>query len=379
MRSGILVAALGSLWSTGVLAYSASAHGQDNDEPVCPMRPRQDLDTKAASRGAIDAMNKKFYNSSEVIWSPSDPWWLSGVALTGVIDYMRKTNTRDYMDQVKNIIQVQRTQWPSAGGDFRAESTDDTGWWALAMVRMYDLTGDATYLNISIEDEAYMYKYWTSSPCGGGMYVDIQAKTYKNAIANELYIKLAASLHNRIANDTTYLSRAQTAWSWFQGSGMINSDSLINDGLASQKYGGGCSNNKLPVWTYNQGVVLGALVGQLMPLTPTPPPAFLTPSLRTLPRDLRLNPPHLSPHHRRRSPLLLLPTHPGRHPHRVRVHARRQERLQQRPAGLQGHLRVQPRRAGRRAPRRQPPVPGLPAAERPDGARAGARRGHGSV
>lgn len=261
MKTNILLAGLGSLLSTEVLASSVYAHDQENGKPVCDMRPRQDLNAKAASKSAIDAMNSKFYSSSEAIWSPSDPWWLSGVALTTIIDYMRKTNIRDYMDQVKDIIQVQRTQWPSGGGDFRAESTDDTGWWALAMIRMYDLTGDTTYLNISIEDEAYMYKYWTSSPCGGGMYVDIQAKTYKNAIANELYIKLAASLHNRIANDTMYLSRAQTAWSWFQGSGMINSDSLINDGLASQKYGGGCFNNNLPIWTYNQGVVLGALVG----------------------------------------------------------------------------------------------------------------------
>ncbi|KAK4157954.1 glycoside hydrolase [Chaetomidium leptoderma] len=218
-----------------------------------------DLDARAAAKAAIDAMNNKFYSSSQAIWSPDDPWWLSGVALTGIIDYMRKTNSDDYMDQVKNIIQVQRTQWPQGGGDFRAESTDDTGWWALAMVRMYDLTGDTTYLNISVEDEAYIYNCWTSSPCGGGIYVDIKTQSYKNAIANELYIKLAASLHNRISNDTKYLSRAQTAWSWLQGTGMINGDNLINDGLAARD-DGTCFNNKLPVWTYNQGVILGALV-----------------------------------------------------------------------------------------------------------------------
>ncbi|KAK4043199.1 glycoside hydrolase [Parachaetomium inaequale] len=234
------------------------AAGQFPSE-ITPLRPRQDLDIRAAAKAAIDALNNKFYSPAQAIWSPGDPWWLSGVALTSVIDYMRKTGSRDYMDQIESIIQVQRTQWSQDGADFRAESTDDTGWWALAMIRMYDLTGDSTYLNISIEDEAYMYKYWTSSPCGGGIYVDIKAKTYKNAIANELYIKLAASLHNRIANDTRYLSRAETAWSWFQNSGMINqSDNLINDGLASSS-SGACSNNKLPVWTYNQGVILGAL------------------------------------------------------------------------------------------------------------------------
>ncbi|KAH6627849.1 glycoside hydrolase [Chaetomium tenue] len=223
------------------------------------LHPRQNFDARAAAKAAIDALNNKFYSTTEAIWSPGDPWWLSGVALTSVIDYMRKTGSRDYLDQVEHMIQVQRTQWSNTGGDFRGPSTDDTGWWALAMIRMYDLTGNDTYLDISVEDEAYMYDCWTLSPCGGGMFVDIATKTYKNAIANELYIKLAASLHNRIANGIDYLARAETAWSWFHGSGMIKNDSLINDGLTASS-DGVCYNNNLPVWTYNQGVIIGALV-----------------------------------------------------------------------------------------------------------------------
>ncbi|KAL2168194.1 hypothetical protein VTG60DRAFT_311 [Thermothelomyces hinnuleus] len=223
--------------------YSDAATAGPSPSETRYLQPRLDLDIRAAARSAIEAMNKKFYSSAQAIWSPGDPWWLSGVTLTAVIDYMRKTENPH----------------PQNGGEFRADSTDDTGWWALAMIRMYDLTGNSTYLNISTEDETFMYKYWTSLLCGGGIYVDTKIKTYKNAIANELYIKLAASLHNRIANDTKYLSRAETAWTWFQRSGMIKGDSLINDGLAASR-NGACYNNRLPVWTYNQGVILGALV-----------------------------------------------------------------------------------------------------------------------
>ncbi|KAK4237404.1 hypothetical protein C8A03DRAFT_16041 [Achaetomium macrosporum] len=276
MRPSLLFK-LGSLWNIQSFTDAAGAQ-QRNVEPLPETRPfrsndpvaskknslrTRDLDPRTAAKAAIAAMNDRFFDSSQNIWSPGDPWWVSGVALTGILDHMRKTNSSDYMDQVEKIIQAQRASlswWPQGHGEFRADSTDDTGWWALAMVRMYDLTGNSTYLDIAIEDEVYMYQYWTDKPCGGGMYVDIGRQTYKNAIANELYIKLAASLHNRIDSDTEYLARAEKAWSWFQASGMIDSsNNLINDGLASRS-DGTCFNNQLPVWTYNQGVILGGLV-----------------------------------------------------------------------------------------------------------------------
>ncbi|KAK0621258.1 putative glycosyl hydrolase [Bombardia bombarda] len=205
-------------------------------------------------------MNAGFYNSTAGRWSLDDAWWLSGVALTDLLDYMYKTGSRAYLSQAKDIINKQKEPlpwWPQGGGDFRADSTDDTAWWALAMVRMFDLTGDQYYLNISKEDEAYMYQYWTNSDCGGGMYVDIRTMTYKNAIANELYMLLTAELHNRIPGDTEYLNKSITTWRWFNASGMINSDNLVNDGLAETD--GVCFNNGLPIWSYNQGVILGAL------------------------------------------------------------------------------------------------------------------------
>ncbi|KAK4146975.1 glycoside hydrolase [Dichotomopilus funicola] len=234
-------------------------HGHQARGHEARSRRDPDVDPRAAAKAAIDSMNSAFFNSTLAVWAPTDPWWLSGVAITSVIDYMRKTDTTDYLDKVTAIFQAQRSQAPGGAGDFRAESTDDTGWWALAMVRMFDITGDRHYLDLAAGDEAYIYQSWSEKPCGGGIYVDIAARTYKNAIANELYIKLAAALHNRIPGDTVYLERAKKAWKWFKSSGMINEGGLINDGLASRK-DGTCFNNGLPVWTYNQGVVLGALV-----------------------------------------------------------------------------------------------------------------------
>ena len=60
-------------------------------------------------------------------------------------------------------------------------------------------------------------------------------------------------MHQRIAGDTQWGARATTAADWYLGSGLINSSGLVNDGLTS-----GCANNGQTVWSYNQGLAIGA-------------------------------------------------------------------------------------------------------------------------
>jgi predicted alpha-1,6-mannanase (GH76 family) len=223
---------------------------------VQPASAKDDARGRAAA--AVDTM-MGFYDAGSGRWDEQAPWWQSGNALQALIDYMVKTRSREYLPEVENTVALQRQPlpwWPEGGGEFRADSTDDTGWWGLAMVRLYDLTRDPQYLEIAKTDEAYIRSYW-DDVCGGGVWWDIPGKSYKNAISLELYFKLAASLHNRIRGDRTYLSRATEAWQWFAGSGMINDQHLVNDGLDTQS--GGCASNHGTTWTYNQGVVLGGL------------------------------------------------------------------------------------------------------------------------
>ena len=57
-----------------------------------------------------------------------------------------------------------------------------------------------------------------------------------------------------------FLSWAEREWQWFDNSGLINSDNLINDALSTSASPlGPCQNDNEDVWTYNQGVILGAL------------------------------------------------------------------------------------------------------------------------
>lgn len=73
----------------------------------------------------------------------------------------------------------------------------------------------------------------------------------------ELYIHLSAALANNVGSDMKpqFVNAAQDAWNWFSGTGMINSDHLVNDGIDLST----CRNNGQPIYTYNQGVILSGL------------------------------------------------------------------------------------------------------------------------
>ena len=208
----------------------------------------------------MDAMMST-YNKTSGLWGdPETPWWQSGVALQAVLDYMLATGSREYLPQVRRTIKNQRKPlpwWPEGGGEFRADSTDDTGWWALAMTSMYELTGEDEWLDIAVLDEEYMWKYWNTTTCGGGLIWSIPKGEYHNAISNELYLTLTARLHRLIPGDKKYLNQSLVEWNWFAASGMINDEYLINDGLTQDE---ACVNNGQTTWTYNQGVLLGGLV-----------------------------------------------------------------------------------------------------------------------
>ena len=265
-----LVTAWGSLGMGQAILHPRRSVGKEVRFSM-PHSPRSDngLDYASTAKSAIETMNT-LYNDTQGRWAPEIAWWISGVALQGLADYMNKTGSYEYFDQANYIIDKQKQPlpwWPQGKGLFRADSTDDTAWWALALLGIFDLSSnDEWCLETAKTDEEYMYKYWSTDDCGGGLVQDIRKNQYKNAISNQLYTLLTASLHNRIPGDTEYLAKAKTAWDWLFASGMVNEDHFFNDGLTKND-DGTCFNNNQTAWTYNQGVILGAATG-----TPCPHP-----------------------------------------------------------------------------------------------------------
>jgi len=216
---------------------------------------------KAASLAGSDGAAGRVQATADVLAGTYDrdtglfrgtSWWNSANGITALANVSRVLQTKQFDSIFENTFTVAQRKSPG----FLNEYYDDEGWWALAWLDVYELRGGSRYLAMSQSIFADMSGGW-GDVCGGGIWWKKNEK-YKNAIANELFlsvaVRLAAATHGKAR--AGYLDWAKRDERWFAGSGMINAQGLINDGLDDA-----CKNNQKTTWTYNQGVILTGLSG----------------------------------------------------------------------------------------------------------------------
>jgi predicted alpha-1,6-mannanase (GH76 family) len=243
------------LAAASLTALAVAFPVSSTDRPHLSDPPSDGPTAVARARVAADVLMAS-YDPGKA-WFPAS-WWNSAVALQTIGDYMQRTGDRSYLGQLDNTFEKDKGAFPAGVlsgdpllGNFTSRAIDDSEWWGLTWLQAYDLTRDPKYLDMAVTIADYVNGYWDTSTCGGGVWWDGE-RTYKNAVTNGLWIRLTAELHNRLPGDTLWLGRSRTAWAWFQGSGMVNADGLVNDGLTNA-----CTNNGQTVWSYNQGMLIG--------------------------------------------------------------------------------------------------------------------------
>ncbi|KAK3625495.1 hypothetical protein LTR56_020395 [Elasticomyces elasticus] len=166
---------------------------------------------------------QQFYNQSIGLWIPSTGWWNSANCLTVIadlaaIDATVKAQSLSVFSNTFKKAQVYNLQMQKLIGVHSAID-DDEGWWALAWIAAYDVTGNRQYLSTAESIFEDMKAASGTTPCGGTAIWWDKDKTYVNAIANELFLDVAAHLANRGGSKSSYyLSWAKKQWAWFQSS-----------------------------------------------------------------------------------------------------------------------------------------------------------------
>jgi predicted alpha-1,6-mannanase (GH76 family) len=140
---------------------------------------------RAWADGAVSAL-QRWYNPRTGLWKTAG-WWNCANALTAVIQHSQRTGERRY----RYVIETTFGQAQRVSLGFSNEYYDDDGWWALAWIAAFDLTGEMKYLDLSRKLFAGMAAGW-DDVCGGGLWWT-RERRYKNAIPNELFLLIAAA------------------------------------------------------------------------------------------------------------------------------------------------------------------------------------------
>lgn len=228
---------------------------------------------RSSSGDALAAANgfAHYYSTSSKIFD-HDPtgtqptqwlkWWHSAVATSALVGSAAATGDERHLALVDDIYEDNKNKDSHGlGNQFRNDFIDDTGWWAMAWIDAYRSTHDAKYLNTAKVAADFMAQWWNTDNACGGLYWKLEQVggqwrgiNHLSAISNSLYLQVNSALF-RETGEAKYLERAAQEWDWFSGSGMIDSDGLVRDGVSKSTCTAGGGK-----YTYNQGVLISGLV-----------------------------------------------------------------------------------------------------------------------
>lgn len=212
-----------------------------------------------------DASAKYFYTNSDhqiqaaYAHGPNgglytDFWWEAQLWET-VMDAYQRTGSSTYRTMIDDIYTGFNAKYTNMTTN---QFNDDLGWWALACLRAYEITGTQEYLNRGSFLFDHIYASWDTSYYGGGIWWRTDAQNpavstnaQKNMATNAPMVMTAIKLKNAY-NNASYLTKAQQIYSWIQTK-LVNG-SKVNDHME----GTGAGIVKDWDFTYNYGTYLGA-------------------------------------------------------------------------------------------------------------------------
>jgi predicted alpha-1,6-mannanase (GH76 family) len=178
--------------------------------------------------------------------------WFWAQAAMIIANYQEQTSDGKYSSVLKDSYTA---NWQYI---INARYYDDRLWWALTLIKIYQINGDEDALNKAKSLLMSVVSQGSQNIChgDGGIYWD-EDKTQVGSIANTLLITIASRLY-LISHDKLYKDIANKTWSWLRQSGLLAPDySLADNYIVNSK--GQCGGLLNWHYTYNNGMLLEAV------------------------------------------------------------------------------------------------------------------------
>ncbi|MDR0863883.1 MAG: T9SS type A sorting domain-containing protein [Candidatus Symbiothrix sp.] len=225
--------------------------------------------TEASADAAFKAFNQHYLSPTQNIYrakynkEPVAAVWTQAIFLDMAVNAYKRTNSEEYLALLDRLFKGNKAEYadfiwtvdryPNGWFIF-----DDIMWWVISLARLHEITGDETYLNLSVSGFDRVWngangKRGSYDPVNGGMYWNwTDGDGGKMACINYPTVIAAMTLYN-ITKDEVYLDKAKEIYAWAK----INLFDATKGRVADSNHGGG------PAWTlhtYNQATCMGAAV-----------------------------------------------------------------------------------------------------------------------
>ena len=203
---------------------------------------------QAALTQGFWAPTDQYYQQNNAGKTNFNYWWQAH-GLDVLLDGYQRTKSADYLTRVK---QLQVGAKAKNGNTYLNEYYDDMEWEALACLRAFQLTGDASYKATAALLWTDIKTGWNTNQGGGIAWRKTQLD-FKNTPANAPAAILAARLY-LLDHNADDLAWAQKIYAYVKKTLVDPNSGAVWDGINGNGNGQLAKNQ----YTYNQGVYLGA-------------------------------------------------------------------------------------------------------------------------